>query len=142
MNPNRTTHFVLYDGECSLCTFQMRVITWLDWFNTVTLVPVANPLAAELAPQLTREAARGIGGSREETPNTKIQTPKKLQTSRFKACREPDCLRLNRCRHVKWVRASVWPLAFEVWCLELGVCLEFGSWDLVFTSAFRVVPGT
>ena len=56
MNPKRTTHFVLYDGECSLCTFQMRVITWLDWFNTVTLVPIANPLAAELAPQLTREA--------------------------------------------------------------------------------------
>ena len=55
MNPNRTTHFVLYDGECSLCTFQMRMITWLDWFNTVTLVPIANPLAAQLAPQLTRE---------------------------------------------------------------------------------------
>ena len=56
MNPNRATHFVLYDGECSLCTFQMRVITWLDWFNTVTLVPIANPLASELAPRLTREA--------------------------------------------------------------------------------------
>jgi len=56
MNPTRTTHFVLYDGECSLCTFQMRVITWLDWFNTVTLVPISNPLAAELAPQITREA--------------------------------------------------------------------------------------
>ena len=56
MNPNRITHFVLYDGECSLCTFQMRVITWLDWFNTVTLVPISNPLAAKLAPELTREA--------------------------------------------------------------------------------------
>ena len=39
-------------------------------------------------------------GSGEETPNTKIQTPKKLQTPGSNACREPDYLRLNRCRHV------------------------------------------
>ena len=48
------THIVLYDGDCSLCTFQMRVVTWLDWFNTVSLLPIANPRAAEVAPHLTR----------------------------------------------------------------------------------------
>jgi predicted DCC family thiol-disulfide oxidoreductase YuxK len=48
-------NYVLYDGECSLCTFQMRVITWLDWFNAVALVPLADPRAAEIAPHLHRE---------------------------------------------------------------------------------------
>ena len=38
-----------------MCTFQMRVITWLDWFHTVTLVPIADPRAAELAPTIPRE---------------------------------------------------------------------------------------
>ena len=48
------THIVLYDGDCSLCTFQMRVITWMDWFNTVSLLPIADPRAHEVAPRLTR----------------------------------------------------------------------------------------
>ena len=55
MNERHATHIVLYDGDCSLCTFQMRVITWLDWFNAVSLLPIADPRAAALAPQLTRE---------------------------------------------------------------------------------------
>ena len=54
MTEQRATHIVLYDGDCSLCTFQMRVITWLDWFNTVSLVPIADPRAQEIAPRLTR----------------------------------------------------------------------------------------
>ena len=54
MNERPAPHVVLYDGDCSLCTFQMRVITWLDWFNTVALVPIADPRAAQIAPQLTR----------------------------------------------------------------------------------------
>ena len=31
----------------------MRVVTWLDWFNTVSLVPMADPRAREIAPRLT-----------------------------------------------------------------------------------------
>jgi predicted DCC family thiol-disulfide oxidoreductase YuxK len=54
MNAPATTNVVLYDGDCSLCTFQMRVITWLDWFNTVSLVPIADPRAREIGPRLTR----------------------------------------------------------------------------------------
>ena len=55
MNPPPPKHVVLYDGDCSLCTFQMRVITWLDWFNTVTLMPIADPRATEVAPGIPRE---------------------------------------------------------------------------------------
>ncbi len=54
MNAPGATNIVLYDGDCSLCTFQMRVITWLDWFNTVSLVPIADPRTREIAPRLTR----------------------------------------------------------------------------------------
>jgi predicted DCC family thiol-disulfide oxidoreductase YuxK len=32
----------------------MRLITWLDWFNTVSLIPIADPRASEVAPRLTR----------------------------------------------------------------------------------------
>lgn len=48
-------HLVLYDDLCPFCTFQMRVVTWLDWFNQVSLVPVSHPRAALVAPSLTRE---------------------------------------------------------------------------------------
>jgi len=48
-------HFVLYDGECALCTFQMKVLTWLDWCHALTLVPLTDPRAAEIAPQIGRE---------------------------------------------------------------------------------------
>jgi predicted DCC family thiol-disulfide oxidoreductase YuxK len=50
----RATNIVLYDSDCSLCTFQSRLITWLDWFNTVSLLPIADPRAREIAPRLTR----------------------------------------------------------------------------------------
>jgi predicted DCC family thiol-disulfide oxidoreductase YuxK len=56
MNQRHVTNIVLYDDQCSLCTFQMRVVTWLDWFNTVSLLPISNPRAAEVAPAITREA--------------------------------------------------------------------------------------
>lgn len=48
-------HKVLYDDECPLCTFQMRVLTWLDWGGQLSLIPLSQAEAARLAPQLTRE---------------------------------------------------------------------------------------
>ena len=47
--------FVLYDDGCPLCTFQMRLLTWLDWFDTVTLLPVSSPRVSAVAPTLSRE---------------------------------------------------------------------------------------
>ena len=51
----RAPHLVLYDDECPLCTFQMRLLTWLDWFNAIAPVPISDPRAQAVAPQLTRE---------------------------------------------------------------------------------------
>jgi predicted DCC family thiol-disulfide oxidoreductase YuxK len=48
-------HIVLYDDECPMCTFQMKVLSWLDWFHALALVPLSDPRAQEIAPQLTRE---------------------------------------------------------------------------------------
>ena len=55
MSQRRATHIVLYDDECPLCTFQMKVLTWLDWFNVLSLLPLSDPRAAEIAPHLKRE---------------------------------------------------------------------------------------
>jgi predicted DCC family thiol-disulfide oxidoreductase YuxK len=48
------TNLVLFDDHCPLCTFQSRLLTWLDWFNVLTLLPISHPRAAEVAPELTR----------------------------------------------------------------------------------------
>jgi predicted DCC family thiol-disulfide oxidoreductase YuxK len=50
-----TQHIILYDGECPMCIFQMKVMSWLDWFGVLALVPLSDPRAQEIAPQLTRE---------------------------------------------------------------------------------------
>ena len=52
---SHTTHLVLYDDHCPLCTFGMRILTWLDWFNVASLVPISSPRATAAAPQLTRD---------------------------------------------------------------------------------------
>jgi predicted DCC family thiol-disulfide oxidoreductase YuxK len=48
-------HIVLYDDGCPMCTFQMKVLSWLDWFNALALVPLSDARAQEIAPTLTRE---------------------------------------------------------------------------------------
>ncbi|MEW6158013.1 MAG: DUF393 domain-containing protein [Verrucomicrobiota bacterium] len=53
---HKQRHYVLFDDACPLCQFQMKVLTWLDWFNRISLVPISHPEAAVLAPSLTREA--------------------------------------------------------------------------------------
>lgn len=55
MKQSRATHLVLYDDQCPLCTFQTRLLTWLDWFNTVSLLPLSSPRVVEIAPSLSRE---------------------------------------------------------------------------------------
>jgi predicted DCC family thiol-disulfide oxidoreductase YuxK len=48
-------HIVLYDDGCPMCTFQMKVLSWLDWFNVLALTPLSDQKAKEVAPTLTRE---------------------------------------------------------------------------------------
>jgi predicted DCC family thiol-disulfide oxidoreductase YuxK len=48
-------HIILYDSECPMCVFQMKMLSWLDWFGVLALMPLSDPHAREIAPQLTRE---------------------------------------------------------------------------------------
>jgi len=48
-------HRILYDDECAMCTFQMRLLTWLDWLNVAQLVPASDPDCLKMAPDLTNE---------------------------------------------------------------------------------------
>ena len=56
MTAARTRHLVLYDSDCPLCTFQMRMITWMDWFKTVALVPIKDAPLDEIRPRLEHES--------------------------------------------------------------------------------------
>ena len=53
-----TQHLVLYDDQCPLCTFQMRLLTWMDWFNRLALVPLSSETARNAAPALSPEDLR------------------------------------------------------------------------------------
>jgi predicted DCC family thiol-disulfide oxidoreductase YuxK len=55
MKRNDATNIVLYDDQCPMCAFQMRLLTWLDWFNTISLVPLSDERASQIAPHLRRE---------------------------------------------------------------------------------------
>lgn len=46
---------VLYDSDCPLCTFQMKSLTWLDWFNRTRFLPIKDDAAKSIVPKLTRE---------------------------------------------------------------------------------------
>ncbi len=54
MKRSSPDHIVLYDSDCPMCTFQMKLLTWLDWFNRITLMPIKDARAAAIAPHLTR----------------------------------------------------------------------------------------
>ncbi len=55
MTDSLNTHIVLYDDRCPMCTFQMRVLTWLDWFGVLSMAPVSNSEAVPAAASLSRE---------------------------------------------------------------------------------------
>jgi len=55
MSETSQTHIVLYDDKCPMCSFQMRLLTWLDWLGVLSMVPVSKSEAIPAAATLTRE---------------------------------------------------------------------------------------
>jgi len=49
MHQTDAHHVVLYDENCPFCSFQIRLLTWLDWFNifSVRTLGENEDLAAE-----------------------------------------------------------------------------------------------
>ncbi len=48
-------HILLFDSDCSMCTFQSRLLDWMDWLDRVEMVPLKDPRTAVIAPEITRE---------------------------------------------------------------------------------------
>jgi predicted DCC family thiol-disulfide oxidoreductase YuxK len=44
----REKHILLFDSDCPLCTFQSRLLYWMDWFNVVEMVPLNDARAAAI----------------------------------------------------------------------------------------------
>lgn len=67
MATKASTNLVLYDDYCSFCVAQMRLLKRLDWFNTISVLPMSDPRAAALFPGLSKEqlleAIRCVSGS-------------------------------------------------------------------------------
>jgi predicted DCC family thiol-disulfide oxidoreductase YuxK len=51
-------NLVLYDDQCPLCVFQMKMLTWLDWLHTARVVPLSSPEAQQAAPGVEPEQLR------------------------------------------------------------------------------------
>ena len=48
-------HLVIYDGDCPMCSAQMRLLRRLDWFHRLRMLPLADPAVREAAPSLSHE---------------------------------------------------------------------------------------
>jgi predicted DCC family thiol-disulfide oxidoreductase YuxK len=94
-------HLVLYDDECPLCTFQMKVLTWLDWLNVAALVPLSSERAREAAPQLDRETLRAA--MHVITADGRIY--RGARCIRFLALRMPLLIPLGL---VLWIPGMIW----------------------------------
>ena len=46
---------LIYDDGCPMCTFQSRVLTWLDHGHVIRMAPLSHPEARRIAPDLTPE---------------------------------------------------------------------------------------
>lgn len=55
MQRNGSHHIVLYDENCPFCSFQMRLLTWLDWFEVFSVRPLGENEALAAEHQLRRE---------------------------------------------------------------------------------------
>ena len=94
-------HLVLYDDECPLCTFQMKVLTWLDWLNVAALVPLSSDRAREAAPQLDRETLRAAM----HVITSKGKIHRGARCIRFLALRMPLLFPLGL---LLWVPGVIW----------------------------------
>lgn len=52
---HKPANTLLYDDTCPMCTFQMRVLSWVDWWHVVRLTPLSHAEARALVPHLPHE---------------------------------------------------------------------------------------
>ncbi|NRA40248.1 MAG: DUF393 domain-containing protein, partial [Planctomycetes bacterium] len=47
---------VLYDGNCPMCSFQMQLLTWVDFLHHLHLIPYKNSAAEQYTQNIDPEA--------------------------------------------------------------------------------------
>lgn len=94
-------NLVIYDDHCPLCVFQMKMITWLDWFHLSQTVPLSSPEAQQAAPGLDPEQLRAA--MHVVTPQGKVH--RGAYAVRFIALRMPLTLPLGL---FLWVPGVMW----------------------------------
>lgn len=94
-------HALIYDDHCSFCTFQMRVLTWLDWLGKIRLQPLSHPdtatVAAGITPEALHEAMHCI------TPEGRIY--RGARCIRFLSARLPLAIPLAL---ILWIPGVIW----------------------------------
>lgn len=53
--PKPSRPIVVYDDRCPMCTFQMRLLSWLDLGRRFDFLALNDPAVQAVAPQLRRE---------------------------------------------------------------------------------------
>lgn len=94
-------HVVLYDGECSFCAFQMRVLSRIDWFGVFQLLPYqdlrSTQVASGIAPEELREAIHCV------TPDGRVY--RSARCLRFVGLRLPLLVPIAL---VLWIPGALW----------------------------------
>jgi predicted DCC family thiol-disulfide oxidoreductase YuxK len=94
-------HLVLYDDECPLCVFQMKLLTWLDWMHIAQVVPLSSPEAEKAATGLTREQLRAAM----HVVTTKGKVHRGARAIRFLSLRMPLLIPVGL---LLWVPGVIW----------------------------------
>src|SRR5687767_3899503 len=94
-------HLVLYDDQCPLCVFQMKMLTWLDWLQVIRVVPLSSPEAREAAPTLEAEQLRAAM----HVLTTKGEIHRGARSIRFLALRMPLLIPMGL---FLWIPGMIW----------------------------------
>jgi predicted DCC family thiol-disulfide oxidoreductase YuxK len=115
-------HLVLYDDQCPLCVFQMKMLTWLDWLHVSRLVPLSSPEAQAAAPGIEPDALRAA--IHVATATGKVH--RGARCIRFLAIRMPLLIPLA---FLLWVPGVIW-IAEKVYDIiarnRIGLSRVFG----------------
>jgi len=84
-----------------MCTFQMRVLSWVDWFHVVRLVPLSCAEADRMAPQIPRERLQEAIHC--ITPTGRVY--RGARALRFLGVRMPLTLPMGLCL---WLPGVIW----------------------------------
>ena len=49
---------VVYDSDCGICTYTIRVLRWLDWAHRITFLGSHDPATSQQFPELSMDRVR------------------------------------------------------------------------------------